>query len=118
MLHSLLDAVTSRSQPPEQCGVESSNVVYRRSITGQQIPAISYTTPAQVVLIDDWLDAYELTAALPTIFSKGIGGSLDERAIPVSLGSLAMWDLSTTSEGKRTLHSFFFWPTIRLSCLC
>ncbi|KAJ5370017.1 uncharacterized protein N7496_006109 [Penicillium cataractarum] len=89
MLDTLLDVVTSRSRLAEQCDIDSPAAVYSRSIAGQRTPAISYTTRAQVALMDQWSDPHYFTAAFPTLFPEGVGGHLEDRAIPVSLSSLA-----------------------------
>ncbi|OKO97720.1 ATP-dependent DNA helicase PIF1 [Penicillium subrubescens] len=63
-----------------------------------KMPAISYTIHGQAILVDHWSDPYYFTAAFPTLFPTGIGGHLDERAIPLSLGAFAEWALSHHSR--------------------
>jgi hypothetical protein len=71
-----------------------------RTITNRsrEMPVISYTIHGQAMLADRWSDPNYLTAAFPTLFRTGIGGHLDERAIPVSLGAFAEWALSHHSR--------------------
>lgn len=62
-----------------------------RTITNRspEMPVISYTIHRQAIMVDHWSDPHYFTAAFPTLFPAGIGGHLDERAIPVSLGAFA-----------------------------
>jgi hypothetical protein len=98
MLDTLLDVFTSRSRAPEQCDRNSPGPVHSRSITNERTPAISYTTRARVPLMDQWSDPHYFTAAFPTLFPEGVGGHLEDRAIPVSLSSLAEWALNHHSR--------------------
>lgn len=63
-----------------------------------KVPVISYTIHGQATLVDHWSDPYYFTAAFPTLFPTGIGGHIDERAIPVSLEAFAEWALSHHSR--------------------
>jgi hypothetical protein len=98
MLDTLLHMAISGSRPSEPCDIESPDTMYRRSIAGKQFPAISYTTHARVALMSCWADPHYFTAAFPTLFPKGIGGHLEERAIPVSLSALTEWTLNHHSR--------------------
>jgi hypothetical protein len=98
MLDTLFDVVTNNSRTSGQCDIDSPDDTYSRSIADQWMPVISYTTRARVALMDPWSDAHYFTAAFPTLFPEGVGGHLDERAIPVSLGSLAEWALNHHSR--------------------
>lgn len=69
----------------------------------RKMPVISYKIHGQATLVDHWSDPHYFTAAFPTLFPVGIGGHLDERTIPVSLGAYAEWALSHHS--RRCLHS-------------
>ena len=47
----------------------------------------------QISLLDQWTDPRYSTAAFPTLFPTGIGGHLEDRPFPVSLGSFMEWAL-------------------------
>jgi hypothetical protein len=64
-----------------------------RLLDHRKMPVISYTIRGEATLVDHWTDPHYFTAAFPALFPTGIGGHLDERSIPVSLGAFAEWAL-------------------------
>jgi hypothetical protein len=64
-----------------------------RALNHGKTPVISYTIRGEATLVDHWSDPHYFTAAFPTLFPAGIGGHLDERGTPVSLGAFADWAL-------------------------
>ncbi|KAF9884384.1 hypothetical protein FE257_001840 [Aspergillus nanangensis] len=62
-------------------------------------PTLSGAISAEnTILVDHWSDPHYFTAAFPSLFPTGIGGHLDERTIPVSLGAFAQSALSHHSR--------------------
>ena len=90
VLDALFSVVTNR--PPTLSEVTSAEKGVGK------MPVISYTIHGQAILVDHWSDPYYFTAAFPTLFPTGIGGHLDQRTIPVSLGAFAEWALSHHSR--------------------
>lgn len=90
VLDALFSVITDR--PPTLTEVTSAEKRVGK------MPVVSYTIHGQATLVDHWSDPHYFTAAFPTLFPTGIGGHLDERAIPVSLGAFAEWALSHHSR--------------------
>ncbi|KAH9203071.1 hypothetical protein DL95DRAFT_508538, partial [Leptodontidium sp. 2 PMI_412] len=75
------------------------------------IPTIFYARRdprGQSALVNSWEDPHYLTAAFPTLFPKGIGGHLDQRAVPVSLTAFAEWTLHHHSRRFARHKTFMY----------
>lgn len=92
-LDALFSVVTSRSVPPVEDTSARENMRNTRSFGHRKMPVISYTICGEATLVDHWTDPHYFTAAFPSLFPTGIGGHIDERSIPVSLGAFADWAL-------------------------
>ena len=103
-LDALFSIVTNRSVPPGEVTSARENVKNTRSFGHRKMPVISYTICGEATLVDHWTDPHYFTAAFPSLFPTGIGGHIDERSIPVSLGAFADWALRHHS---RRWVSFF-----------
>jgi hypothetical protein len=93
LLNTLLELVSNRFQPANEQPAQQCNTQHGTSCSRRNIPVIFYTMRGQTTLLDQWTDPRYLTAAFPTLFPTGIGGHLEDRPFPMSLGSFMEWAL-------------------------
>ncbi|KAF5857657.1 hypothetical protein ETB97_005478 [Aspergillus alliaceus] len=108
VLEALFGAVANRPAPS---GVDTSSkegLRNMRALSHRKMPVISYTIHGEATLVDHWTDPHYFTAAFPTLFPTGIGGHLDERNIPVSLGAFADWALRHHSRRFARHKTFMY----------
>ena len=92
MVDALLGVITgSRQQTDEEPSTTNDAA---NDHAQKNTPIISYAIRGEATLVNSWEDPHYFTGAFPTLFPSGIGGHLDERAIPVSLVAFAEWALN------------------------
>ena len=103
-LDTLLSVVTSTTYPTDQRTSTTNNVHNTGALDQRRIPVISYMVHGQTTPVNHWSDPRYFTAAFPTLFPTGMGGHLDERAVPLSLDAFAEWALSHHSRRYAALE--------------
>ena len=91
LLNTSLKLVSNRPQLRSGRTTQSDNTQCISLHLCRGVPVTSYTLRGQITPVDDWADPCYFTAAFPTLFPTGIGGNLDERPFPLSLGLLVEW---------------------------
>jgi hypothetical protein len=98
LLNTLLELVSHHSQPGNDKTAQQRNTQQGTSCNRRNKPVIFYTMHGQISLLDQWNDPRYFTAAFPTLFPTGIGGHLEDRPFPLSLGSFVEWALKHHSR--------------------
>lgn len=93
LLNTLREFVSNSFQPGNEHTAQQCNVQHSTSCNRRNVPVIFYTMRGQITLLDQWSDPRYFTAAFPTLFPTGIGGHLEDRPFPISLGSFMEWAL-------------------------
>lgn len=98
LLNTLLELVSNSFQPGKEHTTRQCNKQHESSCNKRKGPVIYYRMRGQISLLDQWTDPRYFTAAFPTLFPTGIGGHLEDRPFPVSLGSFMEWALKHHSR--------------------
>jgi hypothetical protein len=96
LLNTLREFISNGFQPGNEHPphpAQQHNVRNGTSCNRRNVPVIFYTMRGQISLLDQWTDPRYFTAAFPTLFPTGIGGHLEDRPFPISLGSFMEWAL-------------------------
>jgi hypothetical protein len=90
--------INAERQNPDVRALDTLLGLVAEKASHQRNPLISYTIRGRTTLLNHWDDSCYFTAAFPTLFPTGVGGHLDDRAVPVSLAAFAEWAVSHHSR--------------------